>query len=217
MPKRIALLGAGGHAKVVWNTLQLIVPREDLVVEAVLDDDPQLWGRSFMGILIRGPLQAVEQIKVDAVVIAIGSNLARCRASKLIESVGLPLKSVIHPSAVIAREARLGQGVVAFANVVVNSDSEIGANVILNTACTVDHDCSIGAHSHLAPGVHVAGGVSVGEGVLLGIGAIAIPGVAIGPWATIGAGSVVTGDIPEQVTAAGVPARILHGKDSNGV
>jgi sugar O-acyltransferase (sialic acid O-acetyltransferase NeuD family) len=217
MPKRIALLGAGGHAKVVWNTLQLIAQREDLEVEAVLDDNPQLWGRSFMGILIGGPLQAVEQINVDAVVIAIGSNLARFRASSLIESVGLPLMGAIHPSAIIARDIQLGQGVVAFANVVVNSDSEIGANVILNTACTVDHDCSIGAHSHLAPGVHVAGGVSVGEGVLLGIGAIALPGVAIGPWATIGAGSVVTGDIPGQVTAAGVPARILHGKDSNGV
>src|SRR5512139_3024512 len=117
MPTRIALLGAGGHAKVVWNTLQLIAPREDLVVEAVLDDNPQMWGRSFMGILIRGLLQAVEQIKVDAVVIAIGSNLARCRASKLIESAGLPLMSAIHPSAIIAREVQLGQGVVAFANV----------------------------------------------------------------------------------------------------
>jgi acetyltransferase EpsM len=210
--KQIVLFGAGGHARVVWDTLRLMSHRDDLQVTAVLDDDPKLWGQAFMGIKIAGPLTSADQIKLDAAIVAIGDNRARYAAYGMCRSIGIPLMNVIHPSAVIGDSVTLGTGIVAFANVVVNIGTHIGDNVILNTACTIDHDCEIGAHAHIAPGVHLAGGVRVGEGALMGIGATAIPGVSIGRWVTIGAGSVVLENMPDQVTAAGSPARIIKPK-----
>lgn len=207
--KRIVLLGAGGHARVVWDTLSRIREREGLHVVAVLDDNPDLWGRSLMGIEIKGPLQRVEQTKADAALVAIGDNRARHAAALVCQSAGIPLINAIHPSATIGDSVELGKGVVAFANVVINIGTRIGDNVILNTACTVDHDCIIGANVHIAPGVHLAGGVTIGEGTLMGIASIAIPGVLIGKWVTVGAGSVVVDNIPDHVTVAGLPARIL--------
>ena len=149
--------------------------------------------------------------------IAIGDNSARRRVYETVKALGIPLLNVIHPSAVIAADVQLGDGIVAFANVVVNIGARVGDNVILNTACTVDHDCVIGGHAHLAPGVHLAGGVSIGEGTLMGIASSAIPLVEIGKWVTVGAGSVVVSNIPDNVTIAGIPARILEQEKQNGI
>jgi sugar O-acyltransferase (sialic acid O-acetyltransferase NeuD family) len=208
--KCIGLIGAGGHARVVWDTLELIRDREDWRVVAVLDDDPALWGKSFAALTIDGPVQKIEHLHADAALIAIGSNRARRDVYARLKTLGVPLVSAIHPRVVIARDVQLGAGVVAFANVVVNTGSRIGDNVILNTACSVDHDCVIGAHAHIAPGVRLAGTVTIGDGTLLGIGAIALPNLTIGEWVTVGAGSVVTQDIPARVTVVGTPARIIR-------
>lgn len=207
--KRIVLLGAGGHARVVWDTLSRIREREGLHVVAVLDDNPDLWGKSFMDIEISGPLRRVAQTKADAALVAIGNNRARRNAADVCQSAGIPLINAIHPTAAIGDSVEFGNGIVAFANVVINIGTHIGDNVILNTACTVDHDCVIGANAHIAPGVHLAGGVTVGEGTLMGIASAAIPGVSIGKWVTVGAGSIVIDNIPDNMTVAGLPARIL--------
>jgi len=53
------------------------------------------------------------------------------------------------------------------------------------------------------------GGIIIGDGVWLGVGVIVLDGVRIGDGAVVGAGSVVTGDIPENAIAFGVPARVV--------
>jgi UDP-perosamine 4-acetyltransferase len=64
----------------------------------------------------------------------------------------------------------------------------------------------------VAPGVQLAGDVKLGEGVFFGIGSCAIPGVRVGEWTMVGAGAVVVDDLPSDVTAVGVPARMLERK-----
>lgn len=206
--KRIAILGAGGHATVVADALRQVYGND--CIAAVLDDDAKLWGQPFENVTITGPLRAIADAPVDGAIIAIGDNCARRRAYEWLVTTQIPLVNVIHPSAVIAEGVRLGRGVAAFANVVVNVGAQIGDNVILNTACTVDHDCVIGAHAHIAPGVHLAGNVTVGEGTLIGIGSAAIPGMTIGQWTIIGAGAVIVNPIPDHATALGVPARVTE-------
>lgn len=50
----------------------------------------------------------------------------------------------------------------------------------------------------------------VGDRASIGTGAIIMGGVRIGAGALIGAGAVVTHDVPDGATVAGVPARTLH-------
>jgi len=52
--------------------------------------------------------------------------------------------------------------------------------------------------------------VEIGDGSDIGIGAILLPGARIGTGAQIGAGAVVTGEVPDGMVAAGVPAKVLR-------
>ena len=52
--------------------------------------------------------------------------------------------------------------------------------------------------------------VSVGDGSWIGHGSVLLPGTQIGRHVVIGANSVVTGPIPDNCVAAGVPARVIR-------
>jgi acetyltransferase EpsM len=201
---RIAVAGAGGHAKVVADAL---LAGEQGEFAGFLDNDPASWGSHILGYPVLGPVTAWSGKKIDGIVVAVGENAGRKRVFEQLMAAGATLVSVVHPRAVLGRGVRLGRGAVALANVVVNAGSSIGDNVILNTACSVDHDNEIASHVHLAPGVHTAGGVRVGEGAFVGIGASVLPNISIGAWAVIGAGAVVTTPVPDRVTVVGAPAK----------
>jgi acetyltransferase-like isoleucine patch superfamily enzyme len=55
----------------------------------------------------------------------------------------------------------------------------------------------------------VGGGIEICDNVWLGAGVVVLDGVVIGRDAVVAAGSVVTKAVPERVTVAGVPARVI--------
>jgi acetyltransferase-like isoleucine patch superfamily enzyme len=57
------------------------------------------------------------------------------------------------------------------------------------------------------------GPVTIGNGSIIGYRAIILPNVRIGKNVNIGSGAVVTKDIPDNVIAAGVPARVISPND----
>jgi len=52
--------------------------------------------------------------------------------------------------------------------------------------------------------------VSIGDGSWLGHGTVVLPGASIGRHVVVGANSVVTGELPDNCVAAGVPARVIR-------
>jgi carbonic anhydrase/acetyltransferase-like protein (isoleucine patch superfamily) len=82
--------------------------------------------------------------------------------------------------------------------------------VILNHGVTVDHDCRVGDFAHLSPGVHTGGEVTVGTGSHLAVGVSVRNRVAIGSWSVVGVGAAVVADVPANVVALGVPARVVR-------
>lgn len=199
----VAVLGAGGHAKVVVSTLLAA----GIPVVVVLDDDRARWGTSLLGIPIAGPLASLGGRGLRRALIGIGSNDARRR---LVRELDADWVVAVHPAAWVHPSVRLGAGTVVFAGAVIQPDTVIGVHAIVNTGATVDHDCAVGSFAHLAPGSHLSGGVTIGEGVLMGIGSSAIPGVTVGEWSVVGAGAAVVDNLPARVTAVGVPARPLR-------
>jgi sugar O-acyltransferase (sialic acid O-acetyltransferase NeuD family) len=143
-------------------------------------------------------------------VVALGSNARRVELGGLAQQQGIALATLIDPSAIVATSAELGTGSVLMAHVIINANARIGAHCILNTACTIDHDDDLADGVQIGPGAHAAGDVRFGEKALVGVGASLIPGVRIGREAIVGAGAVVTNDVADGVTVAGVPARPIN-------
>ena len=148
-------------------------------------------------------------VAADAFVVAIGSNPARARIGQQLQSKAGRLVSIQHPHSSVSRNVAIGDGTMVSAGAVVVTGSRIGRGVILNTGCTVDHHSQVGDYAHIAPGVHLGGEVAIGGRTLVGIGAVVLPRCRVGAGCTIGAGAVVIGDVPDGVTAVGVPARLF--------
>lgn len=202
--KRVFLIGAGGHAKVVISTLKAA----DYEVVAAFDDDEAKWGSELLGVPVLGPISRAKKEGLEAAVLGIGDNRIR---KTLAESLDLEWISVVHPHSFVDSSVRLGEGVVVFAGALIQPDATIGRHAIVNTGATIDHDCGIGEFAHVAPGAHLAGEVSIGAGALIGIGSSLIQCISVGEWATVGAGSVVIRDVGPGAVVAGVPARRLRG------
>lgn len=208
---RVMILGAGGHAQVVADILlRAHEAGSNCQPIGFLDDNSALVGTAIMGLPVLGSIAQLGEFEHDAVIVAIGDNRTRAHLFEMLRAQGKQIVNAIHPAAVLAPDVRLGQGVMICAGVVVNTGTVIGDNVILNTGCTVDHHNRIGNHAHIAPGVHLGGDVTIGDGTLVGLGASVIPQRTVGAWSVIGASSVVTKDIPANVTAVGVPARVIR-------
>lgn len=134
----------------------------------------------------------------------------RIRLINLIKERNLPLATIIHPTAVIAKSAHIGKGTLIMAGSIIGPGASIGDHVIINSAVTIDHDCVIQPNVIIGPGTHLAGVVIVGSDTFIGIGSCCNHGITVGRNCVIGAGSVIIKNIPDDVIAAGVPAEILR-------
>jgi len=202
MEGNVIVLGGGGHAKVVVSSLLAL----GIKIEAIVDDKENKWGKNIFNIPITGQHDAGD-LKDRKAVIAIGDNQTRKRLAIGTSVAGW--KKVIHPHAYVHPSVSIGEGTVVFAGAVIQPDAVIGRHCIINTGAVIDHDCVIGDFAHVGPGARLAGGVTAGEGAFLGIGTVAIVGVSIGKWSIVGAGGVVTENIPDNVIAVGVPAKVI--------
>ncbi|MBT3428750.1 MAG: acyltransferase [Gammaproteobacteria bacterium] len=94
--------------------------------------------------------------------------------------------------------------------------------IVLGHSCLLAMNCYITdadwhdiQHRIYAPGESLA--VTLGDNVWIGDSAMVTKGVTIGKNSIIGAGSVVTKDIPDNVIAAGNPARVIRQLDASDV
>ena len=93
---------------------------------------------------------------------------------------------------------------------IVHNDVKIGDQCIINTRALVEHDCVLKDGVEIGPGAVLCGRVHVGKNSWIGANATINPRVIIGDNSIIGAGAVVVTDIPSNVVAVGVPAKVIR-------
>ncbi|MBM7460573.1 sugar O-acetyltransferase [Rhodococcus coprophilus] len=90
------------------------------------------------------------------------------------------------------------------ARISIGADVQIGPNVqLLTPTHPLDAELRRAKWEAAEP-------ITIGDNVWLGGGVIVCPGVTIGENTVVGAGAVVTRDLPRNVVAAGVPARVVR-------
>lgn len=193
---RLIIIGASGHGKVVAD-IAVLNGYEDIVF---LDDDENAKECAGWPVIAKS-----DQAPDGEVFVAVGNAETRKRLMANYAERNLP--TLIHPSAVIAKNVEIGKGSVVMAGTVINSGARIGKGVIINTSSSVDHDCIVEDYCHIAVGAHLSGTVVVGEGTWIGTGATVSNNINICGGCMIGAGAVVIKDINEPGTYVGVPAK----------
>jgi sugar O-acyltransferase (sialic acid O-acetyltransferase NeuD family) len=147
-----------------------------------------------------------------AVVFAIGMPRIKKKIILQVNNERISYPVLRHPSVICGPKeyVRIGEGTIICAGTIITTNIEIGKHVILNLACTVGHQAVIGDYSSFMPSCNISGEVIVGEASFWGTGAKVINRKHIGAYTKIGAGAVVTTDIPDNVTAVGVPAKVVR-------
>lgn len=197
---KLVIIGASGHGRVIAD----IAEKNGYTDIVFLDDNKSVKFCSKYPVV--GDCSTAMDNKNADFVVAIGNSKIRRKIQcSLIES-GLRIVSLVHPAAVVASDAKIGEGTVLMAGAVVNPNVEIGRGCIINTCASVDHDCCIGDFVHVSIGAHVAGTVKIGDNTCVGAGATISNNIDIVPDCVIGAGAVVIKSIGEQGTYVGVPA-----------
>jgi sugar O-acyltransferase (sialic acid O-acetyltransferase NeuD family) len=206
MKPQVVVVGGGGHAKVVIDIL-----RGADEVDIIGYTDPgehygELCGCPYLG--TDAILSDVLRSGVRYAFVAIGQNERRMGLFRSVSGIGFKFVNAISPRACLSAYAGIGEGIAVMPGAVVNAGACIGDGAIINTNASVDHDCVVGQFVHIGPGASLAGCVRLGEGAFLGAGCSIVSDIEIGGWTTVGAGTVVIRNLPPQVVAVGVPARI---------
>lgn len=212
----IAIIGGGGHAKVVMDIIlknQEIDNNVDII--GFFDDDrykKEVCGLPRLG-TVDNVEKEIEEHKNVEMIIGIGDNKTREKIVGRMNSTGIKYFTAIHPRTIIGNRVNIGEGTVIVGGAVINIDTDIGEHCIINTSASVGHDIVVGDFVHISPGVRLTGEVKISNNVHVGTGAVVIPGVNIGENSIIGAGAVVTKDIPPNCIAVGVPAKPIKFHD----
>lgn len=203
MNKKLLILGAGGHGKVVADAAE----RAGLWQQLAFLDDRYPEKQCHEAWPVFGQIADWEAFKDWELVVAIGHCETRLRISREIDAAGFPLATVVHPSAIVSPYVKIGAGSVVLARAVLNPGVQVGMATIINTGAIIEHDCFFDDGVHACPGVLLAGNVSVGECTWLGIGSVYKQGVRIDEHVMVGAGAVVVANVEAATTAIGFPAR----------
>ena len=207
MHTNLSIIGSGGHAKVVVESLNF--SRSDIKVK-IFDEN-----RSTLDLLLgKYSVEFLEDwTDLDNYFhVAIGSNESRARISQDAIKFGKKPFNVIHSLATVFESVSLQEGIFLAANSIVASGSVINSGCIVNHAAIIDHDCIIGEYSHIAPNATLGGGVSVGAQCLICAGSIILPDIKIGNNVVIGAGSVVVKNVKDSQIIVGVPGKEIRKK-----
>lgn len=198
MDKKVVIIGAGGHGRVIAE----IVNANDDKVIGFLDDNS---GNAL------GKIEDYVKYPDCYFVVGIGNTDIREEISKL----QCKWYKAIHPSAMISPTSKIEEGTVVMPYAVVNAGASIGKHCIINTSAVVEHDDAIGDYSHISVGAKLGGNVSIGKKTWIGIGATVKNNISICDNCMIGAGAVVINDIKNSGTYVGVPAGAIKDEDIN--
>ena len=119
------------------------------------------------------------------------------------------LPTLIHPTAVVSKYAKIGKGCLISPFVSIGPNVEIGNHVQIYAQSLIGHGAIIDNFAYIANNACIGADVHLQEGAYVGTNATTIEFITIGKWSVVGMGSVVLKSVPNFTKTVGNPARII--------
>lgn len=190
---KIIILGNGGHAKSLID----IIERENVYEVAgyvVNDQKAETMDEEYPLLGSDADLEQIFQTGIKNAAIGVGflgKSGLREKLWRNLKEIGFFLPVICDPSAVLARNVKIGEGSFIGKGSIVNADAVIGKMCIINTGAVIEHECEVGDFSHVSVGSVLCGNVKVGSSSLVGANATVIQGMSIGNNCIVGAGTTI--------------------------
>ncbi|WP_437775060.1 hypothetical protein [Sorangium sp. So ce1097] len=115
--------------------------------------------------------------------------------SGLIDRHDLRLATVVHRSARINPEQRMGPGNIIGPKCYVGTNARLGRLNVLNAFCSLGHHATVGDNNFFSPNVHTGNSVQIGRDNLFGLGTVMIHELRIGDNNKVQAGTAIVEDV----------------------
>ncbi|MBU6275050.1 MAG: acetyltransferase [Planctomycetes bacterium] len=204
---RLIIVGAGGFGREMWQWLCSGVAGTASPVAGFIDRDPHCVLGHDAPPLLGDPAHYRPQAG-DGLVLAIGIPGVRRRVAADLESRGGRFVTFVHPSALVARSARLGTGTIVCPLAVVSDRVVTGRGTLVNYHASLGHDSATGDYCVLSPNAALGGHSLLGNDVFLGLSASVGPGRRVGDRSKVAANSAALADVPADRLVVGVPGRL---------
>ena len=206
----IVILGASYFAREVYSVVQDCIDNGALWnFKGFLDDRPNILDDFPHSGDMLGSVEHYIPEKNDLIIPALGNPLIREKYVLLAKSNGCQFGTVIHPSAQIGKNVKIGTGCVIMQNVVMTAGLTVGDFVNVGVQTILSHGNRIGSFSQFANLCSITGEVTIGRSVECGCGVTVIPHVTVGDYAQLCSGSVVLKDVKPYEKVIGNPARAI--------
>ncbi|EFH3485515.1 shikimate dehydrogenase [Escherichia coli] len=204
MKKRLIIIGAGGFAKAVIDSLD----HEQYEVYGFIDSFKSGEHQGYK--ILSKTIDGLNEPNQYCYFIAIGEPCCRAIWLETINNMRLETINVIDKTAIVSKRAILGTCIYVGKMAIVNCDSHLEDGVVINTRALVEHGNYISYCSNISTNVVLNGDVFVGRKCFIGSCTVVNGQLKIGDSSIVGSGSVVIRNIDKNIVVAGTPTRLIR-------
>lgn len=192
--KHLIIIGVGGFAReLYWHAQDSIGYGSEWDLKGFLDGDVRLADEEYekLELPVLGDINGYEIQADDVFICAVGEPKIKEKLVKHMLDRGGNFINLIHSSAIIHGNAKIGIGNIFAPRTSVNDHAVVGDFTTINGSSGLGHDAIVEDYASLMSGVNVAGYAKVGKRVFIAGCAKILPNCIIENDAYVGIDSVV--------------------------
>ena len=214
MLKKVVIIGGGGNGLVVAQiVLDLIKTGEPIELVGFLNDNIPVGEHMECWPVLGAPHEWDRldgNISFVYALLSVGKMKVRAEKFKHLNIPQSRMATVVHPSASIGFNVKLGSGVVVAANAVLQPGAKVGNNCFIRANANLGHDVALDDLVDIGPNSTLCGYAHVEEGVQIAPNSVVRDSVRIGTYSTVAAGAAIFKDVAPGATMLGNPAKRIR-------
>ena len=207
--KELVIIGAGGMGRTFFDWIrESIGYGEEFIIKGFIDDNLHALDGFENYPPMLGMISEYIPLRNDVFTCSMGGDAKKICCEKIVAKGGVFI-NVIHSTARVGTNVKLGTGNVVGAYVALGADSRVGDYNLIQSYSIVGHDAIIGNWNRIDTHVTCVGGIRIEDEATIHTSAVLNHKVVIENGAKVAACSFVIRKVKKGTTVMGNPAKIM--------